>query len=171
MRSRFTKTRKVEAAAAIRSILPQAVRWLSNDYDGPVPEGTLGGAAAVERLAAMTEEGLPEDVRAVLIHFAVRVGARRLNDAATILNSVGATQAATVATAQARIVGGLQYHLVNGADREAATGLRALAPTYADLADAIRAHVSAGHGSTVFAATLARISTRSAVAGGPGGSP
>jgi hypothetical protein len=138
MRTRFSKTREVEADDAIRAVLPQAARWLSNDYDGPVPEGTLGGAAAVERLAAMTEAGLPEEVRVVLVHFAVRVGARRLNDAATVLDSVGATAAAAVAAAQARIVGGLQYHLVNGADREAATGLRALAPTYAALADAIR---------------------------------
>ncbi|WP_406259999.1 hypothetical protein OH779_01730 [Actinacidiphila glaucinigra] len=69
-------------------------------------------------------------MRGFLGHFAIRVGARRLADAAYCLESLGLSGAASVAAGQARLVGGLQHPLVTGDDRVAADALHRLAPTY-----------------------------------------
>jgi hypothetical protein len=68
------------------------------------------------------------------------VGARRLADAARWLPQVGADDAAAIADRQARLVGALQYPLVQD-DRAATVALlRRLAPTYQDMAAALAAH-------------------------------
>ncbi|WP_327388137.1 hypothetical protein [Streptomyces sp. NBC_01207] len=54
-----------------------------------MPPGSLGGAAAVEALADMVAQGIPAGIRMLLTAFGVRVGARRLNDAATCLEELG----------------------------------------------------------------------------------
>jgi hypothetical protein len=68
------------------------------------------------------------------VHFAVRVGARRLADAAAWLARLGLEGPAAVAERQARFVGGLQHPLVRD-DRESVVELlRRLVPTYVELA-------------------------------------
>lgn len=84
----------------------------------------------MEALAALVERGPDDGLRGFLAHFAIRVGARRLSDAAHCLESLGLSGAASVAAGQARLVGGLQHPLVTGDDRVAADALRRLAPTY-----------------------------------------
>jgi hypothetical protein len=74
-----------------------------------------------------------------LVHFAVRVGARRLADAAEWLARVESAAAADIAERQARLVGALQHPLVRGDRTTAADLLRQLAPTYAQLAAALPA--------------------------------
>jgi hypothetical protein len=138
MRTDFVKVREVDVDDAVRASLPSAVRWLSDDFDGPVPPGTLGTSEALERLAAMTEAGLPADLRGHLLHFAIRVGARRLSDAATALARIGEAEGAAIAADQARTLGSLQYDLVVGDDHKAAATMRKLAPSYANLAASLR---------------------------------
>ncbi|MFD9789317.1 hypothetical protein ACFWXK_00030 [Streptomyces sp. NPDC059070] len=138
LRTHFTRERRVSPTEALRQSLPTAARWLAGRDDLPMPPGSLGGAAAVEALADMAAQGLPSPVRTLLTHFGVRVGARRLNDAATCLDELELPHAASIARRQARILGGLQYPLVQGDDRAAAAQLRELAPTYARLHAALR---------------------------------
>ncbi|MEV5597567.1 hypothetical protein [Streptomyces sp. NPDC052496] len=138
MRSAFVRERAVDPADALRQSLPGAVRWLAGRDDLPVPPGTLGGAAAVEALAdRVAEGGLPPATRDLLGTFAVRLGARRLNDAAACLAPLGLTAPAALLTEQARIVGGLQHPVVSKDDRALEAGLRRLAPTYDRLRTAL----------------------------------
>ncbi|MBV1849369.1 hypothetical protein KUA19_04430 [Catellatospora sp. NEAU-YM18] len=137
MRSGFRQVREVSAETALRASLPAAAAWLRGRDDLPVPPGTVGGAAGVEGFADLAEAGLPPHLRAHLMYFAVRVGARRLVDAATALAGLGLPAAAAVATRQARLVGSLQYDVVAERDKAVAQTLRELAPTYAELAAAL----------------------------------
>jgi hypothetical protein len=133
MRTNFRRDREVREDDMIRASLSNAIRWLSMENATHLPEGTVGNAEAAEVLADMIEGGCNDDLRGHLIHFAVRVGARRLADAATCLARIGHAEAARIASEQAQLVGSLQYPLVTGHDAEAAAILRALAPTYARL--------------------------------------
>lgn len=133
MRTNFRRVRVAQEDDVIRASLRNAVRWLSMENAAHLPEGTVGNAEAAEVLAGMIEDGCNDDLRGHLIHFAVRVGARRLADAATCLARIGHAEAARIASEQAQLVGSLQYPLVTGHDEEAADILRALAPTYARL--------------------------------------
>ncbi|GAA4070996.1 hypothetical protein [Actinomadura miaoliensis] len=134
MRTDFRRTAHVDTETALRRSLDAARRWLAaRDAGSPG-----GAAAAAERLAELLETGRLEPwQRDHLVHFAVRVGARRLADAAVLLAGIGRGAAARIAERQARLVGALQYPLVSGDDAAAAGTLRALAPTYAHLADAL----------------------------------
>jgi hypothetical protein len=137
MRSDFRRVREVTTEQALRAALPGAVAWLRGRDDLVVPPGTIGGGDAVLRLAAMVADGLEPRIQGHLVHFAIRVGVRRLIDAATALAGLGRTQAAAIADGQARLVGSLQYDLVNGRTGPAADTLRRLAPTYEELATAL----------------------------------
>lgn len=92
-------------------------------------------AEAAASLAGMLDGGCADDLRG---HFAVRVGARRLADAATCLARVGYAEASSITSHQAQLVGSLQYPLVRCHDAEAAAILRALAPTYHQLMYALQ---------------------------------
>jgi hypothetical protein len=109
MRTGFRRVREVAVADALRACLPVARRLLAPDGESP--------AAAVERFAGHVSAGLTARHDGHLVHFAVRVGARRLADAAAWLWWLGLADAAAVAERQARLVGGLQYPLVRR-DRE-----------------------------------------------------
>ncbi|MEE6261232.1 hypothetical protein [Plantactinospora sonchi] len=137
MRSDFVRVREISTEEALRAALPGAVSWLRGLHDVPVPPGTVGGAAAVELLAERLVAGLDPEVHGFLAHFAIRVGARRLSDAATALAGLGLDAAATVAARQARLVGSLQYDVVAGDTASAAGTLHRLAPTYEELATAL----------------------------------
>ncbi|MER7504238.1 hypothetical protein AB0L05_22585 [Nonomuraea pusilla] len=143
MRHGFTRNVRVGQEEALRRSLPAGVAWLAGRADVEVPPGTLGQAEAAERTAALVEEGLDAEVRALWQAFAVRVGARRLNDLAACLSSLGLDAGASVAAEQARVVGGLQAPLVSGDDRALAAGLRRLAPTYERLRDVLASGVGA----------------------------
>jgi hypothetical protein len=134
MRSDFRQVRDVTTEAALRASLPGAAAWLRGRADRPAPPGTVGGADGVRRLADMVSAGLDPSLRGHLMYFAVRVGARRLVDAATALASLGYDKAAAIADRQARLVGSLQFDLVTSADESAAATLHELAPTYEELA-------------------------------------
>jgi hypothetical protein len=139
LRSGFARVADVAVDAALERSLPRAVAWLGGRADLPMPPGSLGGAAAVEHLAAQVRAGLDPAVRVLLGVFGIRVGARRLADAAACLGRVGLAGPASVAAAQARLVGALQYPLVTGDDAALAAGLLRLAPTYAELHAALTA--------------------------------
>lgn len=130
MRTGFVRQRDVSDVDAIRASLPAARRWLSMKDVPSMPEGSLGNGAAAEALAGLVGKGCDEGLRAHLIHFAVRVGARRANDAAACLARIGRHEAAGVAAEQARLIGGLQHPLVFRDDKAAAAQLLKLAPTY-----------------------------------------
>lgn len=133
MRTRFRQLAVLTEAETIEASLPAARRWLSMSDAGDMPKGSLGNGAAAERLAEMIEPGCDDGLRGHMIHFAIRVGARRANDAATCLERIGRKDAAKVAAMQARLIGSLQHPLVVGDDVRAAKALRALAPTYGEL--------------------------------------
>ncbi|WP_434027815.1 hypothetical protein [[Pseudomonas] boreopolis] len=130
--------RDVAEEDVFRASLPAAVRLLSMQCARHLPAGTLGNAKAAEALAAMIEGGCGDDLRGHLIHFAIRVGARRLADAATCLARIGHGGAARIASEQAQLVGSLQYPLTVGRDEEAVATLRRLGPTYAGLLAALQ---------------------------------
>ena len=98
-----------------------------------MPPGSPGGAAALERLAGLVETGLEPWQHDHLCYFAIRVGARRLADAAACLALIGEDKAAGIAGEQARLVGALQHPLVTGDRVTAVRLLRRLAPTYEQL--------------------------------------
>jgi hypothetical protein len=89
LRSDFRRVRDVSSEAALRAALPGAVAWLRGRDDLAVPPGTIGGAAAARRLAHLVEVGLDAEVYGHLVYFAIKVGARRLTDAATALTDLG----------------------------------------------------------------------------------
>jgi hypothetical protein len=125
MRTGFRRLREVAVEDALRASLPAARCLLTPDGETP--------AEAVERFAELVATGLTARHAGHLVHFAVRVGARRLADAAAWLARLGLDGPAAVAERQARLVGGLQHPLVHD-DPDAVTELlRRLAPTYAEL--------------------------------------
>ena len=132
-RADFQRVSDVDGATALRRALPMAARWLAGDVDLPVQPGSLGGAAAVERLAELVGAGLEPWQHDHLGYFAIRVGARRLADAATCLAFIGENKAADIAGEQARLVGALQHPLVTDNGTTVARLLRRLAPTYQQL--------------------------------------
>src|SRR5262249_5246771 len=102
-----------------------------------LPPGSLGNAEAAQRVAQLVEAGAGGGLREHLIYFAIRVGARRLGDAADCLLLAGYPDAADIAARQARLVGSMQYPLVTRDFPSAAAALRALAPTYDQLREAL----------------------------------
>ncbi|MEV6925124.1 hypothetical protein AB0M46_11565 [Dactylosporangium sp. NPDC051485] len=137
MRGDFQRVREITTEAALRAALPGAVAWLRGRDVLAAPPGTIGGSAAVRRLADLVTVGLDPETHDHLTHFAIRVGARRLADAAAALTSIGRDEAAVIATRQARLVGSLQHDLVNGHTESAAQTLQQLAPAYDQLAAAL----------------------------------
>ncbi|WP_163513618.1 hypothetical protein [Fodinicola acaciae] len=127
MRTELEKTENVDLDTAFTEFVP-AARKLLEDCDTPA-----GGASAALRLADLVEAGLPPDSRGHLVHFAVRVGVRRLCDAAHWLGRIGRASAADVLSRQAKLVGSLQYELTAGSAKAAAETFRQLAPTYEQL--------------------------------------
>ncbi|HEV7320865.1 MAG TPA: hypothetical protein VGO04_19890 [Ensifer sp.] len=130
MRTGFRRRFEVSEVDVIRASIPAAIHWLSMATDRPMPRGSLGNADAAHALAERLDNGCDTGLRAHLIHFAVRVGARRAADAATCLASAGYREAAAIAGQQAQLIGALQHPLVVRNDRAAADTLRRLAPTY-----------------------------------------
>jgi hypothetical protein len=143
MRHGFTRRKQVSPEQALWRSLPAGLAWLAGRTDVEVSPGTLGQADAAERTAELVEEGLDPEIRMLWQAFAVRVGARRHNDLAACLSSLGLDASAAVAAEQARIVGGLQGPLVSGDDLMLAAGLRRLAPTYERLRAALIADKAA----------------------------
>ncbi|RSN26249.1 hypothetical protein DL990_31900 [Amycolatopsis sp. WAC 01416] len=137
MRTNFVRHTVVDDEAAIVGSLPRAVRRLGGENDGGLPPGSLGNGEAALALAARIEAGRDPDLRGLLVHFAIRVGARRQADAAACLRRIGREDAAAVLAAQSRLVGSLQYDLVTEDDECAAETLRRLAPTYEELRQAL----------------------------------
>lgn len=135
MRTGFRSVRRVDPLAALRGSLDAAGRWLAARSTEAATPGSP--AEAAERLADLIEAGPQPWQREHLVHFAVRVGARRLADASTWLAQIGQTAAAGIADRQARLVGGLQHPLVTGDHASAAGMLRSLAPTYEQMARAL----------------------------------
>jgi hypothetical protein len=137
MRTDFVKVADITDADAIRSIIPSAIEWLSVRTDLQMPPGSLGNGQAAERVAEMIQAGAGGGLREHLIYFAIRVGARRLNDTASCLTLAGYPEAAAIAATQARLVGSMQHPMVTGNLVAAATALRELAPTYSQLRAAL----------------------------------
>ncbi len=130
MRTDFVRVAEISEIETIRASIPAAIHWLSMETDLAVPPGTFGNAEAAETLAARIETGCDKGLRAHLVHFAIRTGARRAADATACLARAGYNEAARIADEQARLIGALQYPLVVRKDAVAAAALRALAPTY-----------------------------------------
>ena len=137
MRTAVTRRAEVPELDVIKASIPAAIRWLSMGGHHGMPPGSLGNGEAAQGLAALIEAGCDDKLRGHLIHFAVRVGARRLADAATCLARAGYAEAARIAAGQARLVGSMQLLLVTGDEATAAAALRALAPTYDRLRSAL----------------------------------
>ena len=132
-RSDFRREREVDMATAMRAAIPQAAQWL-----GKASAGTdLANGAAIAELARLVDAGLESWQHGHLVYFAVRLGARRLVDAAQWLLTVEAREAAEIADNQARLFGRLQYELVAQDSKAAAQTLRELVPTYESLREAL----------------------------------
>lgn len=145
-RTAFDRDRVVRHADALRGSLPGAVDWLSGRTDLPMPDGSLHGADAVRSLADQLRAGLDAEIRELLVEFGVRVGARRLTDAAGCLHAIGLRTAGEIADEQARTVGALQHPLVRGDDAAVIAGLSRLAPSYGRLRTTLAAALSRSAG-------------------------
>ncbi|PRB14128.1 hypothetical protein [Microbacterium sp. MYb62] len=130
MRAEFVRRARPSEAESIARSIRASRRWLH--VDPPVEDG-LANADAAFALAALLERGPDEEVREHLVQFAIRVGARRLSDAAGCMLRIGLDDAADVMLAQARLVGRLQHAVVTGRFDDGAEALRRLAPTYGEL--------------------------------------
>jgi hypothetical protein len=137
MRTDFVKVADITDADAIRSIIPNAIQWLSMRSDLNMPSGSLGNGEAAERVADMIDAGAGDGLREHLIYFAIRGGARMLSDTADCLTLAGYTEAAIIAATQARLIGSMQHPMVTGNFSRAAAALRELAPTYRQLQAAL----------------------------------
>ncbi|KAK1751175.1 NlpC/p60-like transpeptidase-domain-containing protein [Echria macrotheca] len=139
LRTSFRRVDAVSEEEVIRRSLNDARRWLSMKDSGQVemPPGSVGNGTAATQLARMIETGFNQGLRAHMIYFAVRVGARRLSDGSTCLARVGQTRAADVMAKQARLVGSLQYILVQNDTAAAVKTLGILAETYGELETAL----------------------------------
>jgi len=142
LRTNFRRVELVSEEDVIRRSLGPAREWLSMQVHGKgedaMPLGSVGNASAARELARMIETNYTAGLRAHMVYFAVRVGARRLADGSTCLARVGYRDAAGIMGKQARLVGSLQYSLVNK-DIAAAVGtLEALAETYQELERAMK---------------------------------
>lgn len=137
MRTGFARIADVSEIDAIKASIPAALKWLSMIGNHQVPAGTLGNGEAAEALAQRIETACDDELRGHLIHFAIRVGARRAADAATCLERAGFDEAGRIAGTQARLIGSLQHALVTRDCASAATALRTLAPTYHHLREAL----------------------------------
>lgn len=138
LRTGFARVAEVSEVDSIKASIPAAIGWLAMDRADTMPAGSLGNGDAAQALATRIAAGCDAGLRAHLVHFAVRVGARRAADAATCLARAGYARASEIAGEQARLIGSLQFPLVAGDDATAATALRALAPTYDRLLQALR---------------------------------
>lgn len=110
-RTHFTRKAAVSPEEALVRSIPQAIRWME----------TVGDPAAIP---------LTAETRGLLGAFGIRVGARRLADAATCLTTIGYGEAAAAADRQARALGALQHAASTGDDRALAEGLARLGPGY-----------------------------------------
>jgi hypothetical protein len=123
VRTNFRREREVDTSTALRRSLPNAVQWLEKGDSG----------AAAERLADIVEKGLTNLQHKYLVEFTVQGGARRLADAAVLLEEIGCAEVASVLDQQAMLIGSLQLPLVQRDSAAAAAILRKLAPTYEQL--------------------------------------
>ncbi|QIG49632.1 hypothetical protein G5V57_19085 [Nordella sp. HKS 07] len=137
LRSGFVRERRVSEEEVIQASIPANLEWLAMQRGDGMPPGSLGNGEAALALAAMVDAGPDEELRSHLIHFAIRVGARRAADAATCLARIGLTEASRIADRQARLIGSMQHPLAAGDRRDAAAALRGLASTYVELLTAL----------------------------------
>ena len=135
MRLNFRQIRNVTLEAALRASIPRTMHWLVNEHGG----GSLVGESALTTLADQIEGGLEPRELEHLVQFAVRVGVRRLADAARWLAAIGLIRPSQIADNQAQLLGRVQYDLVAGDNQAAAAAIRILAPCYGDLRDALGA--------------------------------
>ena len=133
MRFDFSQAQEVDLHTALQASASQAINWLAKEEGGT----SLIGEAALITLAAQAEAGLEPDQHGHLVHFAVRVGARRLSDASRWLEAIELHRASRVAASQSQLLGQLQYDLVAGENMEAADKLRKLAALHTDLQEAL----------------------------------
>ena len=126
-RGGFQRIRDVDAATSPRRALPVAARWLAGDAGLPVPAGSLGGEAGVERLAELIEAGLELAARPSWL---LRDPRRRPPPSrrSHLPRLHRENKAAGIADAQARLVGALQHPLVTDQRTTVARLLRRLAP-------------------------------------------
>jgi hypothetical protein len=144
LRSGFRRIAEVTELEALRAGVAAATSWLELDPARAVPPGTLGNGAAAEGLADLWAAGPEDGLWGHLTYFGIRVGARRLDDAATCLARIGLDDASLVLRDQARLVGALQYPMVQRDDATVVRLLHELAPTYDRLRAALPAQVAAG---------------------------
>ncbi|GAA4895729.1 hypothetical protein LX16_1476 [Stackebrandtia albiflava] len=130
-RGGFRRVARVDPVSAVRRSLPAARAWSTGQNGADAPTSR----AAVERLAERCETGLPPALTGTLGHFAVRVGARRLTDAAYWLGEIGLAEVAAVLSGQAALLGAFQWDVVAGDHAAGAARLRRLAPGYDRLAE------------------------------------
>jgi len=144
LRANFRRVEHVSEEDMIRRSLGPAREWLSMETHGAgagedaMPLGSVGNGTAAKQLARMIQTNCTAGLRAHMVYFAVRVGARRLVDGATCLAQIGYRDAAGIMGKQSRLVGSLQYILVQNDFAATAETLDALADTYQELQKAMK---------------------------------
>ncbi|CAF9925034.1 MAG: hypothetical protein GOMPHAMPRED_003798 [Gomphillus americanus] len=127
MRYDFRKLEDVTEDEIIRRTLPNARRWLS--------EGNNREAA--ETAAKLVKNWHPA-LYGHMTEFAIRVGARRVADAAICLERIGYRNASKIMTEQAKLLGSLQYHVRVKNSTTSAEVLSHLGLTYEPLVQALK---------------------------------
>ncbi|KAM3455466.1 hypothetical protein NHJ6243_008536 [Beauveria neobassiana] len=143
MRTDFKQTKVLTEEDVIRRSIPNALKHITLQAAGvdEMPPGSTANEAATKWLCNRIEVGLPTEMRAYLVYFAVQVGARRSIDAASCLSRVGFAESATVMDKIARAIGALQYPLTHKNDEAAVAILQRLGPMYDELRSVLEAEV------------------------------
>ncbi|KAM3544921.1 hypothetical protein ARSEF1564_002240 [Beauveria bassiana] len=143
MRTDFKQTEALTEEEVIRRSVPNALNHITLQAAGvdEMPPGSTANEAATKWLCNRIEVGLPTEMRAHLVYFAVQVGARRSIDAASCLSRVGFAESATIMDRIARAIGALQYPLTQKHDEAAVAILQRLGPMYDELRSVLEAEV------------------------------
>lgn len=136
LRTGFQQVRPVDPLDAVKNLLPMSAQWLRG-RDLSVPPNTIGGRAGLEKLAQLTEQNFSDELRGMLVHFSIRLGARRKADAAQMLSLIGQQQAADVLQQQAMTLGALQFSALQREEKTLAQGFRTLGQLHEQLIQAI----------------------------------
>lgn len=141
MRVNFRRVAPRDVRDAVLDSLPEAAGWLAG-RDSAMPPESLGGAEGLETLARQAAAGPSDEVKGILMNFAVRLGARRRVDAAVTLVEVDEVEAADLLQEQARELGAAQFHVVTGDDRALSKCFTRLAQLHTELSVSMSRHLA-----------------------------
>jgi len=116
-RFNFRPRKPASPSQAIQRTVPKLLPALTSNPGGP---SVFGSLPALERLGEQVRKGLPASLRALLVYFAISLGARRRSDAAEFAADARIPGLSSIFDQQARLLGRAQLSVALRQDRELA---------------------------------------------------